>query len=375
MNILVLNWQDIRNPLGGGAEVHLHEIFRRIVDRGHRITLFCSRFDGAPAEETIDGIRILREGRRNTFNYHVWPHYRSQFRHEGYDVVVDDLNKIPFFTPLFVREPLVGIVHHLFGRSIFAEVSLPAGAYVAGAEWLAMRLYRSIPMAVVSESTRAELLSHGFASDRLHLVPNAIDGAVFHTTGTPRSDAPLIGYLGRMKKYKSIDHLLRAFAIVHREHPEARLLLVGDGDVRPALAELAAQLHLGAAVQFTGFVPEAEKVRLLNQMHIVVNPSAKEGWGLTVIEANACGVPVVASDVPGLRDSVVDGQTGFLYEYGNIEQLAEKIGLLLRDEHLRTRMAGEALTWGSSFSWDRSADAMITLLEDTIQAQRRRAGR
>ncbi len=368
MNILVLNWQDIRNPLGGGAEVHLHEIFRRIAARGHRVTLYCSRFEGAPAEEVIDGIRVLREGRRNTFNYHVWPRYRSRFRHEQYDVVVDDLNKIPFFTPLFVREPLVGIVHHLFGRSIFAEVSLPAGTYVAGAEWLAMRLYRSIPTAVVSESTRSELLTNGFSSERLHLVPNAIDSAIFHTTGAARPSAPLIGYLGRMKKYKSIDHLLRAFAIVRREHTDARLMLVGDGDVRPALADLAAQLDLGTAAQFTGFVSEEEKVRLLNQMHVVVNPSAKEGWGLTVIEANACGVPVVASDVPGLRDSVVDGQTGFLYEYGNIEQLAEELGLLLRDGHLRTRMAGEALTWGSSFNWDRSADAMIALLESTIRA-------
>lgn len=371
MNILVLNWQDIHNPLGGGAEVHLHEIFKRIVERGHRVTLFCCAFPGAPAEETIDGIHIIRKGSRNTFNYRVYPAYRSRFRKEGYDVVVDDLNKIPFYTPLYVREPLVGIVHHLFGRSIFAEVSLPAGMYVAGAELLSFPLYRRIPIAVVSESTKNELVEHGFREDLLHLVPNAIDHQVFRYLKMPRVPESLVGYLGRMKKYKSIDHLLRAFAIVRQERPAARLVLVGDGDVRPKLEHLARELGLGDAVRFAGFVSQEEKVVLLNQMDVVVNPSAKEGWGLTVIEANACGVPVVASDVPGLRDSVLDERTGFLYEYGNIEQLAQKVSLVLRDDHLRNRMAEEALAWAASFSWDRSADTMLALMEQAVRQRNR----
>ncbi|MEX0602333.1 MAG: glycosyltransferase family 4 protein, partial [Bacteroidota bacterium] len=120
-------------------------------------------------------------------------------------------------------------------------------------------------------------------------------------------------------------------------------------------------------VRFTGHLSEAEKVRLINSMTVVVNPSAKEGWGLTVIEANACGIPVVASDVPGLRDSVVDGITGVLYEYANIEQMVEKIMLVVRDENFRGRLAGEARAWAQTFDWDVSASTMLEVLETAVR--------
>jgi glycosyltransferase involved in cell wall biosynthesis len=311
----------------------------------------------------IDGIRVIRHGSRNLFNYAVLPRYRSQFRHEAYDVVVDDMNKIPFFTPLFVREPLVGIVHHLFGNSIFAEASLPAALYVAATERLALRLYRRIPIAVVSESTKQEMVGNGFPIDMLPIVPNAIDHRLYRQLPIERDGGPIIGYLGRIKKYKSVDHLLTAFAIVRREFPTARLIIVGDGDARAGLEQLAREEGIANSVVFTGYVTPEEKVRWLNRMDVVVNTSAKEGWGLTVIEANACGAPVVASDVPGLRDSVLDGQTGLLYEYGDIEQLAEKVSLVLRDEHFRSRLSTEALGWAATFTWEHSADLMEQVLE------------
>jgi glycosyltransferase involved in cell wall biosynthesis len=369
MNILVLNWQDIRNPMGGGAEVHLHEIFKRVATRGHNVTLFCSLFPGAPAEEIVDGIRIIRQGGRDLFNYLVYRKYRRRFRHESYDVIVDDVNKIPFFTPLFVKEPLGGILHHLFGKSIFSETSLFPALYVLCAERMALRAYRSIPMAVVSESTRQELLENGFDDAKLSLVPNCVD----HRMYIPASRPPqphLIGYLGRLKKYKSVEDLLSAFAIVLKEIPDARLAIMGDGDARPSLEEVAGELKIRPRVDFLGFVSPAEKIRRLQSMSVVVNTSAKEGWGLTVIEANACGVPVIASDVPGLRDSVLHEKTGLLYEYGNIEQLAEKILLVLRDSNLRSRLSKEAVAWSLQFDWDHSADAMLKFLEGVVRQRR-----
>ena len=136
MNILVINWQDWTNPLAGGAESHLRETFRRVVAMGHRVTLFCSSYPGALPEETLDGIRIIRRGGRNTFNFIVPYYYFTLLRKMKFDVVVDDINKIPFYTPLFVREPLVGLAHHFFGSSIFLEAGLIAGSYVRMAEAL-----------------------------------------------------------------------------------------------------------------------------------------------------------------------------------------------------------------------------------------------
>ena len=370
MKILVINWQDIKHPLGGGAEVHLHEIFKRIAARGHSVTLFCSIFGDAPREEMIDGIRVLRSGGRHLFNFRVPMRYRMEFRHSGFDVVVDDMNKIPFFTPWFVKEPLVGMVLHLFRESIFREAFFPIALYVYVTERLALWAYRKVPMAVISKSTEEELGRFGFPESRLRDVRIAVDRERYRELGIPKSPAPLVGYLGRIKKYKSVDHLLKAFQIVRTQVKDAKLVIIGDGDGLPELKRLAHSLGIADAVTFTGFVSLEEKVRLINQMHVVVNTSAKEGWGLTVTEANACGVPVVASDVPGLRDAVKSGETGLLYEYGNIPQLAEEILKLLRDEPLRKRLAVAAKSYAATFSWDDCSERMLKLLEETVERRK-----
>ena len=366
MRILLLNWQDIKNPSGGGAEVYLHQIFKRLAAQGHDITLLCSQFSGAPKEEVIDGIHILRKGNRNLFNYIVPIEYERKLCSEHYDIVIDDINKIPFYTPMYVREPLLGMVMHLFDTSIFKEASIPAASYVYCAERLALSVYRKTPLVAISESTRTELLSHGCQQENVFLIPCAVNHTAYRQlSGTTRTE-PMIGYVGRIKKYKSVDHLLHAFTIVLKVLPEAKLFIIGEGDGKPAFERLSCKLQINHATTFTGFLPLEEKIRLLNQLQVIVNTSAKEGWGLTVTEANACGVPAVASDVPGLRDAVKDGETGLLYEYGNIEQLAEKILLLLRDENLHARLTKGALEYAQSLTWDKSAKAMLNVIEQVL---------
>lgn len=206
------------------------------------------------------------------------------------------------------------------------------------------------------------MIGHRFPEENLFIVPNCVDQRIFRPMGTTNTE-PLVGYLGRLKRYKSVEDLLFAFEIVLKEIPGARLIILGDGDARDGLERIAREQNISPRVEFLGHVTEEEKIRYLNRMKVVVNTSAKEGWGLTVIEANACGIPVIASDVPGLRDSVLDGKTGLMYDYGNVEQLAEKILLVLRDENLRSRLATEALAWARTFDWEASADKMIAVLD------------
>jgi glycosyltransferase involved in cell wall biosynthesis len=363
MRILILNWQDIKNPLAGGAEVHLHEVFERIARMGHDVTLFCSHFDDAPAKEEMNGIHVIREGGRSLFNYLVPRKYFSTFKRQHFDLIVDDMNKIPFYTPLYVKEPLLGVTHHLFGKSIFLEAPFPVASYVYLTERAALPMYKRIRFIVGSPSTHREMLHAGFCEERTHLINYGVAHELFKQTGIPKSPAPLIGMLGRLKKYKSVDHLLEAFVIVRQQFPDARLLIVGDGDDKPRLMSIARELGISDFVTFTGFVSDEEKIQRLNEMHIAVNTSAKEGWGLTVIEANACGTPTVSSNVQGLRDAVVDEETGLLYEYGDREQLAEKILLLLRDEHLRERLASNALQWAKKFDWNTAAEQTMEVIE------------
>jgi glycosyltransferase involved in cell wall biosynthesis len=371
MRILILNWQDIKNPQAGGAEVHLHEIFSRVAGLGHEVTLFCSSFPGAPARETIDGIRVVREGGRYFFNFRVFFRYVTRLRKERYDVVIEDMNKIPFFTPLYVRRPLHFIIHHLFDRSIFLETSFPIALYVYLLERAAVSLLRSrqISTFVVSPSTREEMLAKGLREGQMEIVNNCVDHARYTPDPSRRSTTPLIGYFGRLKKYKAVDHLLLAFARLAAERPDLRLVVIGEGDHRPALEALARSLGIEAQVTFTGFVSETEKVAWLRRVWFLANTSSKEGWGLTVIEANACGVPVVASDVPGLRDAVRDGETGLLYPFGDVEKLTANIRLLLEDGQLRNRLGAAAQEWAATFDWGLVARKTAGLLEKSLRRE------
>jgi len=254
----------------------------------------------------------------------------------------------------------------LFGKTIFLETHFLAALYVYLSEKLIRYFYPRAPLLVVSESTREEFRRLGFPKQNLVIAPNCIDPSIYRPTGVEKSKAPLVGYFGRLKKYKSVDHLLLAFKIVRKDLPEVRLKIVGDGDDRTRLERIAREHGLRDCVEFAGYVSVEKKIEYLQQMHFVVNPSSKEGWGLTVLEANACGTCVIASDVPGLRDAVIDGETGLLYDYANVEQLAEKISLLLRDQQLRKRLSDNALEWSKRFRWEDSARKTLEVLEQAV---------
>jgi glycosyltransferase involved in cell wall biosynthesis len=366
MKILIFNWQDISHPLAGGAEVHLHETYSRIAAMGHDVTLFCSSYAGAKPFEEMNGIKVIREGGRFLFNFVVMKKYFSTFKDQHFDLIVDDMNKIPFYTPAYVSEPVLGELHHLLGTSVFKEAVFPLASYVYCAERAALPLYKRIHFMIHSPSTRREVAEAGFLPEKIHYAAYGLDHSLFRQTGIEKSAEPLIGALGRLKKYKSFDHLLDAFVIVRKEIPHARLVIVGDGDDRGRLAGKTASLGLNGCVTFTGFVSEKEKVDWLNRMHVAVNTSAKEGWGLTAIEANACGTPTVSSNVQGLRDAVIDEETGLLYEYGNREKLAEKIILLLRDNNLRSRLTANALKRSKEFDWQIGAEKTMGVIERIV---------
>ncbi len=371
MRILILNWQDLSHPLAGGAEVHLHETYSRIAKMGHDVTLFCSSYDGAKPAEENNGIKIIREGGRFLFNFVVMKKYFTTFKEQKFDLIVDDVNKIPFYTPAYVKEPVLGELHHLLGTSVFQEAILPLASYVYLAERASLPMYRKIHFMIHSPSTQKEVTENGFSPERIHYVPYGMNHRLFRQTGIPKSAEPLIGALGRLKKYKSFDHLIEAFAIVKKIVPNAKLVIVGDGDDKPRLMELTTTLGLNESVTFTGFVSEEEKVQWLNKMHVAVNTSAKEGWGLTAIEANACGTTTVSSNVQGLRDAVLDEWTGLLYEYGNREKLAEKIILLLRDSNLRDRLAAKALERSKEFDWQTGAEKTMEVIEQVVREKKR----
>ncbi len=365
MRILVFNWQDREHPMSGGAETHLHEIFGRIARMGHHVTLLSCNVPDAPSETELDGIHVIRRGSRSTFNFTVPRWYRKNVAAMAPDVVVDDINKIPFFTPLFVRQPIVGIIHHLFGKSIYKEAGVLAGQYVRTAEKRIPWVYRNTPISVVSESTRQECIASGLRAENLSIIHNGIEPAAFPMRVGEKERTPTVIYFGRLKRYKSVDHIVRAIAIVRETVPKIMLRIVGRGDDEQTLRDLVSTLDLTNNVEFHGWVSGAEKIALLSSSHVAVNPSVKEGWGITNIEANACGTPVISADSPGLRDSVREGISGLLYPWGNIEMLARTLTRILQNSEERNLLSQGAVHWSNSFTWDESAKAMLDLCTKT----------
>ncbi len=373
MRILVINWQDWLNPLSGGAEVHLHEVFKRIVAMGNQVTLFCSRHPGSLKRETVDGIEIYRSGGRNNFNFIVPGFYLKHFAKQNFDIVIDDINKIPFYTPMYIRKPLIGLSHHFFGESIYKEAGFIAGSYVFYSEKLLNKIYRNTPFAVVSQSTLNEFKERGFDTNQFAIVGNAITQSEFPMQVCEKYTNPSAAYFGRLKKYKSVDHLVLAFAKVIEKIPNADLHILGRGDFRDYLESLCRQLNIENRVKFWGYVTEEQKSDVLSKVHCVVNTSMKEGWGITNIEANACGTPVLSADSPGLRDSVKNGVSGVLYDYGNIEELSDALYMMLSEKELNNRLSNGALEWAKSFSWDDSANAMLDFCSKVIHQFQQKA--
>ncbi|MGB7062048.1 MAG: glycosyltransferase family 4 protein [Candidatus Zixiibacteriota bacterium] len=367
MNILALNWEDLDNPQAGGAEVHLQEILKRIAQTGHKVTLLCSGFPGCKPEEQIDGINIVRRGSRFNFNFVAPFVLKKLIKSENWDIVLEDINKIPFFSPLFHRLPLLTIIPHLFADSVFKEINFVLGLYIYLSEKPISTIYKGFKFMVISESTKEDLVKRGLPSDDIHVVHCGIDHSLYRPNPSVQKDPdPTVIYLGRLKKYKSIDHLLIAFSYTLKKIPRARLVVVGEGDYKGELQNLAGRLKIGDKVEFTGFVDQAEKVRRLQRAWVAVCPSLKEGWGLTNIEANACGTPVVASNVPGLKDSVVDGETGLLFEYGDVKKLSDHLVKILSDVNHREKLTKGGLNWASKFSWDHAADKTLELIEEIV---------
>ena len=370
LRILVVNWQDRENPQAGGAETHLHEIFGRLAHRGHRVTLLASGWDGCAPRATLDGMEVVRAGSRYSFSLAAPLAYRRILADRTFDVVVEDLNKVPFFTPSWTRAPVALLVHHLFGATAFREASFPVAAMTWLMERPIPRYFAGTPTMAVSESTRADLAHRGMDPHAIEVVPNGIDLDLYAPCPeVPRFEEPTLLYLGRLKRYKRVDLILRALAELRRRGVAARLLVAGKGDHRPALERLAVELALGDAVDFLGFVSEVQKVELFRRSWIHVLTSPKEGWGIANLEAAGCGTPSVASDAPGLRDSVVDGVTGYLAPHGDVGGLATRLGALLEDAGLRDRLGRGARLFAERFSWDASALAterfLIRLVTDS----------
>ncbi len=369
MRILWLNWRDIKNPASGGAEVVTHQVARRWVEQGHSVTLFAASFDSAVPEETIEGVRVVRRGRQFSVHFHAWRYY-AHLPRNSVDLVIDEINTIPFFTPLYTREKRVAYFHQLAREVWLYESRIPLNILGYWLEPLYLRLYRDTPTVVVSESTRQDLLALGFRQvtvvhDGVDVVPLACV-----PVQSAKAQQPTIAYIGRLVPSKRVADIIEAVHLVHDRLADVQLWLVGEGprSYVHVLQERVARYGLEDNVRFWGRVSHEEKLDLLKQAHVLAMASVREGWGLVVIEANALGTPAVVYNVPGLRDSVCHDETGLVCAKNSPDVLASQLVRALTDSLLRERLARAALERSRHFTWDQNASEFMRALSDSTGA-------
>ncbi|GAA2693728.1 MULTISPECIES: glycosyltransferase family 4 protein [Actinosynnema] len=371
-HVLVLNWRDVRHGLAGGAEQYMHEIGRRWVAAGAEVTWFTAREKGAAKSEVIDGMRFLRAG--GTLGVYGRAALRMTRHGHRFDAVVDCQNGIPFFSPLFLPRttPVVQLVHHVHQDQFALRFPQPLAAV---GRWLegpvARRVYGGRAHVAVSPSTRREMRGRLKLRAPVFIVPNGT-ARVFPEVG--RTAAPTIVVVGRLVPHKRVDLLLERLPEVLARFPDLVVHFVGDGPERERLRELAAPL--GRAVLFHGRQPDAVRDELLGRAWLTASASSAEGWGCSVVEAAAAGVPCVGRRVPGIRDSVVDGVTGWLVD--DERDLGKAVVRALRavtSPEDAAVVAARCRAWAARFDWDRSADLLAGVLRQEGGAVRSGARR
>ena len=373
IKLLVLSWRDIKNPLAGGAERYIHEVCKRMVRDGHEVLFFTSSFQRAKGEEVIDGVNIIRRGNSImiyilAFIYYVL-HWKGKF-----DCVLEVKDGgLPWFTRFYAGRHTIALVHqtgrdfshHSYMNSTWCyEVKGILAPLMYLLEPFLLSVYKLTPVIAVSHSTKVSLLKLGLDPSTVVIVHGGLSLKPLESIPKKERD-PTIIYLGRIKRSKGLFELIVALSHVRKNIQNVKLWIAGRGDSSYLieLMRLIDKLGLANSLEFFGYVDEKTKINLLSRAHLLVFPSVMEGWGLTVIEANACGTPVIAFNVPGLRDSIIDGETGLLVPYGDVKALANAIIKVLSEEELREKLSGNAIKWAERFSWEKTAEEFEKILE------------
>jgi glycosyltransferase involved in cell wall biosynthesis len=371
----VVNWRDPWHSLAGGSERYAWEFAQALRAAGVRVEFLTARERGQRATEVHQGIEIRRAGGPFTFYAHAAVALLR--RRRRLDIVVDPECGIPAFSPLFVRRDtaVVLVLHHVHQEQFRTYFPTPLAWLGRTLERVVMpRVYRRRATVAVSDSTRTEMREQLGWSRPVGILGNGA-GAVEEVDGLALAkNLDRLVVLGRLVPHKRVDLVLRVLHALRDERPGLRLDVCGQGPDRPRLEALSQSLGLTDRVVFHGYLPEADKDRLLRRAALHVCASDVEGWGQAVVDAAGYGVPTVARDVPGLRDSVRHETTGWLVpDSDDTDVLCRRLTTQVR-EALRELEDHEALTltvkachaWASAFSWPQMHDQARALVAEEL---------
>ena len=370
--VAMVAWRDLGDPEAGGSELHAHEIARRWAAAGIDVVVRTSSVAGESERLERDGYTALRRsGRYQVFAMAPGDVLRGRLGH--LDGLVEIWNGMPFFSPVWAlgtrRLARITFLHHVHAE--MWQMVLPRRLAALGRtieSSVAPRFYRRTPIVTLSQSSREEIVELlRLDPDRVHVVPPGIDPSF--SPGPARSERPLIVAVGRLVPVKRFDRVIRVVAELHRHRPDLECLIVGEGSERPALEALRHDLGADGYVFLPGRVPTADLVAAYRRAWVVVSTSAREGWGMTVSEAAACGTPAVVSRIAGHADVVLEQETGFLCS--SDEEMVARLGAVLDDDGLRLRLGKAAVDRAAELTWDATAEGTFAVLAEDAERRQR----
>lgn len=367
MNILILNWKDVKNPEVGGAEIIIYELARRWATKGHSVTWFARGFPQGKKEEYMDGIHIIRKGTLFTTYLYAFLYYQS-LRIKP-DVVLDVLNTILWQTPLYVpaRSRFV-YINQLAREVLYFELPPIIASIAYFLESFQFIPYKNTNAITYAPSTKKDIASVGIRPQKVQLFSLGVD----HSRYRPgkKSKTPLFLCVSRLVRMKRTDLVIKAMKVVLKKYPNCKLAIVGYGYQRESLGTLRDNLGLKQNVIFIDedilfFKKEVKdkKISLMQKSWALVFPSVKEGWGMTVTECAACATPAIVSNVTGLSDSVKHNKTGIILSKNpDPEEIANAMIRIIEDKTFREKVSKNARTFSKQFTWDDAAARVLSII-------------
>jgi glycosyltransferase involved in cell wall biosynthesis len=352
-------WRDLDDPEAGGSELHAHMVASLWAAAGLDVTFRTSAVPGGARALTRDGYRVVRQaGRYAVFPGAAWEGLRMGYR-PG-DALVEVWNGMPFLSPLWYRGPRIVFLHHVHAE-MWGMVLPPTLARLGDTfeRRVAPPMYRRSRIVTLSESSRREIIDMlGFRPEQISVAPPGIDARF--SVGGRRSPTPLVVAVGRLVPVKRFDVLIRSLAKVKSDHPDLEAVIVGEGYERPRLEQLREELGATDWVRLPGHASDDDVLSWYRSAWVVASSSQREGWGMTLTEAAACGTPAVATAIAGHADAVVDGESGILVE--DAADLPMALSRVLGDEVLRNRLSKGALARSRWFTWEATARRALEVL-------------
>lgn len=362
LRVLILNWRDTKHTWAGGAELYIHELAKELVQRGHQVTVFSGNDGHCARTEKLAGYTVIRRG--GFYMVYFWAALYLLFKFRGnYDVIIDSENGIPFLSPIFsLGTPVTLLIHHVHQDVFRKHLKFPLQQIAMAIEGVIMPLvYRGKQVLVVSPSTQTEVFALGI-TDPENITIAYPGTRIKQTALVKKTTYPSICYVGRLQPYKNVDIAIKAFDETLKSNPTAKFTIAGSGMALTELKRLVKKLKIESSVKFVGKISDRMKTKLYASSWFAVQPSSIEGWGITVIEANTQGTPVIASNVSGLRDSVVDGKTGILVPPRDVEALARTLTRTLASSQKQAQMSKAAIRWSQQFTWEKSTEVVENIL-------------